>query len=227
MVIFLDETGQFNKQKNGEYFIIGSFTTGDPRRTAKRFHAWRHDHFPKKIRDLPEIKFSNNLIDDRLRVNTLREIVKLDVRIRYAFLAQKNIPLDYIYHDKVRTGHLYTNLVAQLLETYLPVSDNEFRVFCDQRNLKGVSQKEFIEDITANSLPHLSPKTIVQIAMIDSTTNDNIQIADWITGALGRFYNKGRLGEELFFTLKNNFISPGVELFKDTWSINQKTQPKD
>ena len=60
MQIFLDETGQLSKSTDGEYFIIGTFTVGDPRRTQKRFVSWRQFKFPKKLKNLSEIKFSNS-----------------------------------------------------------------------------------------------------------------------------------------------------------------------
>lgn len=224
MQIFLDETGQLTKQKNGDYFLIASFTTGDPRRTEKRFRSWQQSRFPRKLRNLPEIKFSNNGIDDRLRLKTIEEIAKLDVRIRYAYLARHNIPSDYILHEKIRTGHLYTKLVTQTIQAYLPTPDKDLRIYCDQRNLKGLSKSEFKEALTADLLPHFPPKSIIQIEMMDSTTNANIQIADWIAGVLGRYHNKGYLGKEMFSILQNNILAEGLELFKDHWSKNQKTQ---
>jgi len=41
----------------------------------------------------------------------------------------------------------------------------------------------------------------------------NIQIADWIAGALARYLEKGRLGEKCFKILKENIIGEGKELF--------------
>lgn len=74
-------------------------------------------------------------------------------------------------------------------------------------------------------LPKLSAKSLLQIEAVDSTTIPNIQIADWICGALFRYYNKGRNGERFFITLKNSIITFD-ELFKDYWQEkynNQKT----
>ncbi len=90
MYIFLDESGQFAKHDHEEYFIVGSFTVGDQRRTGKAFHAWFHTKFPRKMRTQSEIKWSAGGIDDDLRLRTLKYIAKLDVRIRYGFLLRKN-----------------------------------------------------------------------------------------------------------------------------------------
>jgi len=226
MQIFLDETGQLSKQKNGEYFIVTTFTTGDPRRTQKKFMSWRRSKFPKKLKKLSEVKFSDR-IDDKLRINTLKEISKLDVRIRYGYIKNENIPLDFYSKNGLRTGHLYTEIVSSILESYLPNSDKDFRVFCDNRNLKSLKKSEFKNIVLSKLLPNATPNSILQIEMLDSTTNANIQIADWICGALGRYYNKGKLGQEFFDIFKNNFLSDGIELFRDYWAKNQKTQSED
>jgi len=70
--------------------------------------------------------------------------------------------------------------------------------------------------LKAGIAPNLSAKTIVQIEAIDSSVNTNIQIADWVCGALFRYYSKGKNGEEYFFILKNSVIVR-EELFKDYW----------
>jgi len=49
--IFIDESGQFKKHDHHEYFIVGSFTIGNPRRTEKQFNVWRKTKFPKKLRN--------------------------------------------------------------------------------------------------------------------------------------------------------------------------------
>ena len=227
MHIFLDETGQFTKRENGKFFILGSFTTGDPKRTEKRFKSWRVNRFPRKLRHLPEVKFSNRSLDDRLRLKTLKEISKLDVRIRYSYITRKNIPLDYRHKGAIRTGHLYADIVSKTLEMYLPIADREFRVFCDARNLKGLKRAELKNIIASKILPLLPPKSIIQIEMLDSTTSANIQIADWICGALGRYHNGGKLSVEFMKTLRNNLLGKGTELFNDYWSKYQKTQSEN
>jgi len=226
MQIFLDETGQLSKSKDGGIFLVGSFTTGDPRRTQKRFISWRQEKFPRKLKYLPEVKFSNNNIDDNLRIKTLKEIARLDVRIRYGFIKKNNIPLDFRYKGKIRTGHLYTEIVSKTLESYLPIQENDFRVFCDTRNLKGLKKSEFKSIISTNILSQLAANSILQIEMLDSTSNANIQIADWICGALGRYYNQKNLGQECFDILKNNLLGEGVEIFSNHWSKTKKLNPK-
>ncbi len=213
MYIFLDESGQFIKHNHEEYFVIGSFTVGDPKRTAKDFRAFFKKHYPKKMKNQSEVKWSATGISDKLRLKTLRFISRLDVRIRYIYLLKNNIPAEYRKEDKFKDGLLYTNIVGELLEMYLPTVDEDFRLFCDQRRLSGMTKSQFKEILKARILPNLNTKTIVQIETVDSEHNVNIQIADWISGALARYLERGKMGDEFFQSLKGNIIGEGKELF--------------
>ncbi|MDF1498751.1 MAG: DUF3800 domain-containing protein [Patescibacteria group bacterium] len=228
--IFLDESGQFTKHNDEKYFVVASFIVGDSRRTEKQFRSWQRTKFPRKLRYQPEIKFSEIKIDDSLRLKTLKFIADLDVRIYFTYLLRKNIPQNYYKKDKLQSGHLYTNIIGEALEMYLPINDLEFRVFCDKRHLKGIKRSEFKEILKARLLPQMSIKSIVQIEMIDSEQNVNIQIVDWIVGALARYLEKKELGNECYQILKNNLLGSGKELFKDIWDEKypkQKSQSND
>jgi len=211
--IFLDESGQFSKQNHEEYFVIGSFTVGDPKRTAKDFRAFYKKHFPRKMKHQSEIKWSATGITDALRLKTIKYISKLDVRIRYIYLLRNNIPVEYRKESKFKEGLLYTNVVGELLDMYLPTVDSDFRVFCDQRKLSGMKKGQFKEIIKARILTNLPKDCIVQIETVDSVSNINIQIADWISGAFARYLEKGNFGEECFAILKGNIIVEGKQLF--------------
>ncbi len=212
MIIFLDESGQFSKHNNEQYFVIASFTVGNPRRTEKAFRSWRASRFPRKMRKQSEIKWSSK-IDSALRLKTLHYIARLDVRIRYSYLLHKNIPINYWRKNKLQSGSLYLNVVGETLDMYLPTDDKEFRVFCDQRRLKDLKRSKF-KTLLANRLLAQMPKdSIIQIEMIDSTTNANIQISDWIAGALAWYLEKKPLGEECFRILQNNILGKRRELF--------------
>jgi len=223
MFIFLDESGNFTGGKE-PYFIIGGFITNNPRRTAKAFRKWQHTKFPKKIRYKNEIKFSDTGLNEDLRLKTIEYLSKQDIRVFYAFLKKSNIPLEYRKKKKLESGLLYVEIVAQALGLLLPTTDLEFRVFRDDRHLRKLSQAKFNEILKSALLPNLPAKAVVQIEALDSSTNSNIQIADWICGAFFRYYNKGKNGERFFLLLKNNIIKSGYrELFKDYWT-NKKSR---
>ncbi len=222
--IFLDESGQFTKHTNEKYFVIGSFTIGNPRRTEKQFRSWQRLKFPRKLRYQPEIKFSEIKIIDKLRLKTLKFVSNLDVRIHYSYLLKRNIPDDYKKKDRLESGLLYTNIIGETLEMYLPVTDKEFRVFCDQRHLKGIKRSEFKKILINRLLPQLPRGVDIQIDMIDSAQNTNIQIADWVSGALAWFLENKRPGNECYQILRNNLLGEGKELFKDYWEDKYKNK---
>lgn len=167
------------------------------------------------MRGQSEIKWSATGISDDLRLRTLRHLSKLDIRIRYGFLLRNNIPSLYKNKkNKINTGVLYTNIVGDVLESYLPTEDKEVYIFCDRKSLKGMTKQEFESAIISRLLPYCSPGTLIQVEMIDSTSNRNMQIADWVSGAIGRYLEKGKQGNDFFKILKNNFLDEGKEFFR-------------
>lgn len=216
MYVYLDESGNLTKS-NGQYFIVGSYTVGDPRKIAKAFRKWQKNKFPKKVRVKPEVKFNDNLKDE-LRLKTLKYFAKQDIRIFYTFLKKKNIPEEYYKKGKVHeTGLLYAEIVKATLELYMPVTENEFIVIRDRRTLKGVTVDRFNEVLKVSLLPKLPAKVLFQVQAVDSTTNPNVQVADWICGALARYYEKKLMGEEFYSVLKGNIVQE-KELFSEKWT---------
>ena len=210
--IFLDESGQFSKHNHENYFVIASFAVDEPRRTSKRFRAWLRNHLPKKMKDQSEIKWSSRL-EDELRLKTLDAISRLGVQIRFLYFHHSNIPLEYRRKNKVRGGFLYTYAVSRMCTEFLPIADKELRIFCDQRRLSSMTETEFSKELVRVIAPQLPKDVILQIEMVDSVTSTNIQIADWIAGALARYLEHGHLGEDFFNILKSSIIGLGVELF--------------
>jgi Protein of unknown function (DUF3800) len=212
--IFVDESGTFKACKDERYFVIASFTVGDPKRTAKRFEAWRKRKFPKKMRGLAEVKYSSNGISDDLRIRTIAYISTLDVRIRYAYLKCENVPMEYMKKGIIQSGLLYSQVLGEALEQYFPITEKSFFVICDQRRLKGVSNAQFKQTLTARILAEAPRGTTVRVDRVDSTADRNIQIVDWIVGAIAAYLNKKSLGEKCMEILKDNVIGSGKELFK-------------
>lgn len=213
MHIYLDESGTLT-ESDSKYFIVGSFTVGDPRRIAKAFRKWQKSKFPRKLKGQTEVKFNNTSLDNNLRFKTLRFFAKQDIRIFYTFLKKRNIPQKFMKKGKVHeTGLLYVKIVASTLELY-PHTDLEFRVIRDQRTLKGVNTSKFDEIISTRLLPKFPAKVLFKIQVVDSTTNENVQVADWVCGALARYYEKKSFGEEFYNALKGNIVQE-KELFSE------------
>lgn len=217
MFIYLDESGNLTKS-NGDYFIVASFTVGDPRRITNAFRKWQRSKFPRKLRVQAEVKFNDPHIDNALRIRTLKFLTKQDVRIFYTHLKATNIPKEYRgKKGTIQTGRLYTEIVGETLALYLPLTEREFRVFRDQRILKGITLNEFNDLLKTKLLPQLPSRAIIQIQAMDSTSSVPIQIADWLCGALARYHEHKPFGDEFYAILKNNVVKT-KELFSDYWT---------
>lgn len=217
MFIYLDESGTLT-ENNGKYFIIGTYTVGDSRKITKAFRKWQKTKFPKKLQRQAELKFNDSHIDDKLRLKTLQYFAKQDIRIFYTYLKKNNIPQEYYKKGKVaKTGLLYTEIVRSTIELYIPVTENQFVIVRDQRTLKGVTVDEFNDVLKASLLPKLPAKVALHIQAVDSTSNPLIQVADWICGALARYYEGKSMGEEFYSVLKGNIVQE-KELFSEKWT---------
>lgn len=169
------------------------------------------------MRGQAEIKWAGIDIDLDLRLRTLKEIAKQDVRIRYVFLKRHNIPSSYHSGGKLQQGHIYTHVIGELLEDYLPLNDRRMLVYCDQRQLKGIRRAEFKRMLRARMLPTLPAEAVFEVDMYDSEQNPNIQIADWITGAIAWKLEGKPDGDKCFAMIQNNIIGKGRELFQQDW----------
>jgi len=158
MYVYLDETGNLIKG-NGKYFIVATYTVGDPQRIANAFRRWQHSKFPRKLRDQSEVKFNDAHLIDDLRKKTILYLAKQDIRIFYTFLQITNIPKEYRKKGKVHeSGLLYAEIVRATLELYLPLTESQFIVIRDQRTLKSMSPTEFHERLKLSLLPTLPQK---------------------------------------------------------------------
>lgn len=217
MYIYLDETGNLIKG-NEKYFIVATFTIGDPKKLDHAWRKWQHTKFPKQLRNQAEVKFNDSHLTDTLRSKTITYLSKQDIRIFYSFLKVTNIPEEYrkkgIVHE---TGLLYTEIVASTLELYMPITEKNVIVIRDQRSLKGITLQLFNEKLRIRLLPQLPVKTELKIEAVDSTSSSLVQIADWICGAFARFYEKKPEGQAFYETLKDNIVQE-KELFSDYWT---------
>lgn len=216
MHIYLDESGNLTTN-NGRYFIVASFTVGNPKRIVSAFRKLQRTKFPKRLKYQSEVKFNNSKVDNKLRLRTINYLARQDIRIFYSFLSVKNIPEQYREKKGTfKTGLLYTHIIASTLELYLPTAEKEIRIFRDERPLKGVTLAEFNEHLKTSLLPKLPANTNLQIQAINSASGPGVQVADWICGALARYHEKKTLGEEFYRALKNNIVA-SEELFERYW----------
>lgn len=222
MYIFIDESGNFQGDKE-KLFIVGGFITGDQRATAKTFRKWQDKKFTsKKLKFRREVKFTDTRLTDKLRAQTLLYLTQQNIRVFYSFLKSKNIPLEFRKKGAIESGRLYTEIIAKTLDIIFPSAEPQVILSLDHRSLKKVSQKEFKENLRLHILLRLSKKASVYVNTVDSSADSNIQIADWICGALYRYYTNRSAGEEFYKILHSSIIA-SEELFKDCWKeFNKK-----
>ena len=83
--------------------------------------------------------------------------------------------------------------------------------------MKGIVVSEFNNRLKDRLLPGLPNKITIQIQAMDSTMNPQIQVADWVCGAIARYHEQKPRGEECFNILRNNIVKQ-KELFSDYWT---------
>ena len=222
MYIFIDESGNFQGDKE-KLFIVGGFIIGNQRITAKAFRKWQDAKFTnKKLKFRKEVKFTDSRLTDKLRAQTLLYLTQQNIRIFYSFLKSENIPLEFRKKSAVESGRLYTEIIAKTLDIIFLNAESQVILSLDHRSLKKVSQKEFKESLRLHILLQLSKKASVYVNTVDSSTDSNIQIADWICGALYRYYTNRSFGKEFYKILRSSIIA-SEELFKDYWKeFNKK-----
>lgn len=115
------------------------------------------------------------------------------------------------------SGLLYLEIVGATLNQYLPITSTEFRVYRDRRTTKGMTAEKFNDGLRARLLPNLPANTLCQIEAVDSTTSPLVQVADWVCGALGRYYAGKENGQEFYNILKPNIVGQ-KELFSKLWN---------
>lgn len=207
LFVFLDEAGNFRGNKD-RYFVLAAFVTGNPRATRKCFLKAKRTKLPRKYRHYTELKFSDRVIPARFKKHVLRQLAKEDIWI-YALLFDKNnMPAELLGHSE---GLTYCRLVGQLLELCPLAEASAIHVFLDRRHLKGLSRHEFNANLKAHLAFRLGPQVRLEIQHVDSTTNVNIQLADFVCGAIFRKYERG---DTEYYDIIAERIKIEEELFK-------------
>lgn len=114
--IFLDESGDFSKKGDNQYFVVASFMVDNPKKTYNDFRVWMRSKMPRVMRNLPEVKFSNKDVDEVIRRKTLKMISSFGVKINYSYLLKSNIPDEFKYKGDLLDGDLYSYL--RIIQTF-------------------------------------------------------------------------------------------------------------
>ena len=196
MYIIIEESGQFSKKSKTKNFVIGAFGVSNIKYSYNKISAWFKDKFVKeKYRN--EIKWSSEEISDTLRLKTLTHIKGLEIEIQYVHINNKEIPLSYYNLKGLESGKLYVDLIIQVLKKFNLKSEDLIHIFCDNRSLKNIPTNQFKKFLLRYLYDQYGTKKTIHIDIVTSHTHINIQIADWITGAISRYLEKGHLWKEI------------------------------
>lgn len=206
--VFVDEVANFRGGRD-RYCIFTAFTTHQPRVTRKCFIRAKQTKLPRKYRHYTEIKFSDRVISAQFKKHVLRQLSQEEIRIYSLVFARDNLP-GVLQQQADRL--IYCDLIGRLLELCPLAESQEVYLFLDSRNLKGLTRREFDMDLRKRLLPQLRKGARLEIQHIDSTTNVNIQVADFLCGAVFQKYERGNLE---YYTLIADRISAEEKLFEE------------
>lgn len=190
--IYIDESGQFYNRNTENFFVVAGFSTENFRITAKEFKKWKINKFPRKFKYQNEIKFSDKIITNHLKIKTIEKILNIpNTKIEFIKINNSEIPKEYMNKNgKINTQSLYTDKLAELVLKFLVNKNEEIKIFCDHRHIKGYTKKQYKEKLVKQINSLIQSTLKIDIDFVDSKNNTNVQIADWIVGAIAHALNK-------------------------------------
>jgi hypothetical protein len=208
LYLYLDESGSL-KGDDDHYFVLLAVATTTPRVMRKCFVRARQTRLPEKYRHYTEIKFSDRVIPDQAKERILRELAELDIGL-YALVVDKGGIPEVLRRQP--EGVLYHHLV-ELLTNLCPIGECQaLYVNLDRRHLPGLRREVFNAELSAYLFPRLRKGALLEIQHVDSTTDVNIQVADFLVGAV---YHKYARGDERYYALIADRINVERVLFRE------------
>jgi hypothetical protein len=206
LYIYADEAGNFSGKRDA-HFVLAAFSTDTPRATRKVFLTTRQTKLPKRFRSYAEVRFSDVNVPRSFKIKVLERLCAEDIGVYALILHKEGMPANLRGREE---GLFYCRLVGELLELSPVESATQVRVLLDRRRLKNLTREQFNADLQAR-LAKVAPNVRIEIEHIDSTTNVNIQIADFIAGA---FFQKYERGDDEFYRALEHCIKVEVEIFQ-------------
>jgi hypothetical protein len=190
--IFIDESGDLGFSAfSSEYFLVVAVRVPDDKTNfaySRIIKKVRERVLKKKLKELPELKFSNS--SDLIRKEVLFRVTRLNVSI-YALIIKK----EYTKSDlKENIRVLYNYLIKILLESALREINRKENLFIFLDKCMPFSKIENFEDYIKTefySLYSSVPKLLINHD--NSIQNGGLQATDFVCGAFGYKYNKKNL----------------------------------
>ena len=174
--------------KECRYFIIAAVRINEERSNIllRRIpRKVRQKLLKKKMKELPELKFSNT--PDIIRKKYLKMASEIDIEIYASILDKSNI-------DKAqKNDEIYRRLTKVILDkTLYEIKPNAELIITLDKCMTS-RQREDLKVKLKQELKHIFNKTAkAEINHEDSKGNDALQVVDFICGAFGYKYNTAK-----------------------------------
>lgn len=187
--IYLDEAYNLTPGAKNQFIILGGFGTSEPKRVANAH---------KKIRKLvlkqkqlgTEIKSFDRLAVEKLIPKIFKTLKDIDVVIYIIYQDKKVIPRQYYYKEKLNYERLYLEMLTILLrDEWKLKGQKQITVTAD--TFKTKMDKEKIIEKVLLSLKEQYPEKHFGLQFSDSTSDLNLQVADFIVGRFFRGIKQG------------------------------------
>lgn len=204
MYIYIDESGDLGSaRKSKRYFLIALSVTKDNRQFDIFMKRIRKRRLSKKERKSSELKAFE--ASETILQYFYSHIGKLDFQIIAIRLDKKEIPSQL----RKEEGILYIQMIEKGLEALIKQKPDKIIITVDRRHHKNVTKEAFNLTLKDFLLVDKEFKKPVVIHQIDSTTNRNIQFADFIVYAFSRNYN---FGDDNWYNLLKSKIIKEIEI---------------
>jgi hypothetical protein len=186
LYVFVDEAGNLRADRD-RYSVLVAFVTEQPKATRKCFVRAKQTKLPRQYQHYAELKFSDRVIPDDFKKHVLRQVARNEIRIYVLVVAKEYLASNFSGQAE---GMIYCHLVTRLLESCHLAESDEVYLFLDRRSLGGLTRQEFDARLRRQLLTRLRERARLEIQHPDSTTSVNIQVVDFLCGAVFQKYER-------------------------------------
>jgi len=187
--IYLDEAYNLTPNSKNQLIVLGGFGTSEPKKIVKAYKKIRRFNLkPRQISS--EIKSADAIAIKRLIPQLFKALIGLDIVIYIIRQDKKIIPFKYWQKDKLNYEQLYLDLLIKLLKDVWNLEGhNKITVLVDYFTTK-MDKNTMVHKIrSALKIKYSNKDFGIQFA--DSSSDFNLQIADFIVGAYLRNFKEG------------------------------------
>jgi len=191
MDIYIDESGDIGLgTRSSDYFVIAAVVVRDPLCVRRCFSRVRRSRLKKKLRDLPEFKFSNT--SGTLKRRILECLARCDLDIVYSVLRKKELYPELRDKPYIVYNYLMGSLIAHMVSYY--GAQGEVNIIVD-KSMSGI-QRDAFDQYVVYKIIEKNPlegwrNISLEVRHCDSRGEPCIQAADFVAGAVHRLYRTG------------------------------------